>query len=798
ERRESAAASAASLSGELEALRSRIMAGRSFLSASEADIEEADLAAESARKALESTNERLRLLEKRAPGLVEAHNDILARCRATGGALQSSRRESSALERRLEDLRVEEDSFYPAPVRFLSAATKLGRLPVSMSIAAEAFSCPPKIAPALEAYLGGRQFWILVETLEEAGRCIDMLKERNAGRATFLPLERSRPRSPARRFALPERGVVGWAADLVTADPRWSPAVMHLLGDLFIVEEYSDGAIMVKQGATFPIATLEGEVFSPGGSVSGGRSRAAAGAIERRNRIAAAEESLNVLRSRIEELSLALEKEEALERIRAGERDESSRAIRDAGKGAEEHQAKLDAELARRGRLLESRRAGEEELLEWERLASELEARIDALSPVPEEESEDDDLATLPKELARMESEGALLAERLSSVRALCERSDEEIGRAMERRSALVEEEGASLAREKEEREKLSRRGKEQHALFIELGEIDAEMARTSELGRSLAARAEAVSTRAVKSAERAASFKVRSEAVERRIGEVASDLSALIDANEESFTYDPSRAPRGEEGQAIASSVKRLERELASLGPIDWGALSEGDALDGRVSYLNEQIADVRAAIGELKGIIDETDRYVATVFSEALGSINIRFDSLFRRLFGGGEARLQLSAPRGAREDDEESQEAVSAEWDRGVEIVARPPGKHLQYLAQLSGGEQTLTAIAYLFAAMEAAGVPLAVLDEVYAALDESNLLRFGELAREYARPGGMQLVAMTHRRATMERADILYGVTLDEPGLSKVVGIKIDDWVEPKGGALKAEPSAGRRS
>ena len=139
-------------------------------------------------------------------------------------------------------------------------------------------------------------------------------------------------------------------------------------------------------------------------------------------------------------------------------------------------------------------------------------------------------------------------------------------------------------------------------------------------------------------------------------------------------------------------------------------------------------------------------------------------RFCSLFQRLFGGGEAHLEM----------------IEGEtiWDTGVDVVARPPGKHPQSINQLSGGEQSLAAISLLFASMEVAGCPLAVLDEVDAALDEVNLRRFSELAKEYAK--NRQVLAMTHRRVTMERADVLYGVTLSEPGLSQVIGVRLEDW------------------
>ncbi len=244
---------------------------------------------------------------------------------------------------------------------------------------------------------------------------------------------------------------------------------------------------------------------------------------------------------------------------------------------------------------------------------------------------------------------------------------------------------------------------------------------------------------------ERAGALRAKADELLRQIGTVSEERQRLIETWEEEYPYDAASAPGPGEGEAIASAVRRLERDLRALGPVDWGALSEDTSLASRVAYLGEQLADVRAAMDELRAIIAETDRHVGVVFTGALDNINVRFDALFRRLFGGGEARLQLLSPpqpgqpdaNGEDEAQPEQGESAAA-WDRGVEIVARPPGKHLQNLAQLSGGEQTLTAIAYLFASMEVAGVPLAVLDEVDAALDESNLLRFGELAREYACP------------------------------------------------------------
>jgi chromosome segregation protein len=206
------------------------------------------------------------------------------------------------------------------------------------------------------------------------------------------------------------------------------------------------------------------------------------------------------------------------------------------------------------------------------------------------------------------------------------------------------------------------------------------------------------------------------------------------------------------------------LHRELQDFGDVDYGVLSEDASLAGRIAYLSEQYDDVKEAKGELDDIIRDTDRQAGLLFKGALKAINDRFNAIFVKLFGGGEANLTLN--------DEFDL------WNSGVEIAARPPGKRPQSLAQLSGGERSLTAIAYLFSTMEEAKVPVAILDEVDASLDEANLRRFADLVEQYSK--SLQIVAITHRRLTMERADIMYGVTLEEPGLSKIISIRLSDW------------------
>jgi chromosome segregation protein len=253
-------------------------------------------------------------------------------------------------------------------------------------------------------------------------------------------------------------------------------------------------------------------------------------------------------------------------------------------------------------------------------------------------------------------------------------------------------------------------------------------------------------------------------ENLEDRRRAARSEVEQLIELWDEKYSYDRAEAEALEAERDLASTMRRLERELRALGDYNLGALSEDEALQERTDFLTEQLDDVLQGKDELQQLILDTDKQVGSIFTQALDSIKERFNALFTRLFGGGEARLIL-------------QEGDTI-WTRGVEIYARPPGKRLQNIAQLSGGEQTLTAIAHLFASLEVAGVPLAVLDEVDAALDEYNLIRFADLAKEISER--IQLLVMTHRRTTMERADLLFGVTMAEPGLSQVVSINVDEY------------------
>ena len=746
---------------------SRTEARLRALSAAEAEgaAELARLRKERERLSGEAAEPKLACCEERHRALVEAHATAYAACQKDVVSLQQLRRERARQEAELDGLRENtESSLYPEPVRLLLSASRLNRMRSRPEVVAEAFSCPADLAPALEAYLGGRQYWLLVPTFDEAQEGIELLKQRRAGRATYLPLERCRPRTTDLRFRLPLKGVVGWAVELIAPRSPWEPALRHLLGDLLIVEGYALGSGLVKDGARFPIVTLEGEVFAPSGTVSGGRMRQSGGAIGHNRQVVEAEDRVEELKRRIVQAEARLKRGEEEERRLAGERDEAVSALeraKDDRLAAQRTLAALTASIERVER--ESAEAAEETASLGARLG-EARGRVEAL------EAELAGLEELPNgddpssALAGLRAELSLAEERLKGTRTVAERMDREHGTLTARLAEAREELSAGEREERAGRETLSRIGRE--TLSIHRDETELRQKLDEERGRVRRGhlRLERLRHREQKASAALASLSGEIAGTAERLDAVQSERGQLIELWDDKYPYDAAEAKDVEGGRDLTGSLRRLERELKALGNYNLGALSEDVALTERVDFLTEQLEDVRNGVSELRALIEETDAQVEASFSRAMADIDSRFNALFQRLFAGGEARLTL-------------QEEGSI-WERGVEIYARPPGKKLQNISQLSGGEQSLTAIAHLFSALEVAKMPLAVLDEVDAALDEYNLIRFADLAKEYSR--SLQLIVMTHRRTTMERADLIYGVTMVEPGLSRIVGIDVEHY------------------
>jgi chromosome segregation protein len=755
------------IGGEMSALRGRIASIGASLRSSGRE------AAPPGPDPLKEIKRELDRLEARHGELLDEqehaasrYRDVYAKLQGTSSDLQRNRREYSKLSGRLSELQEHAAAeVYPQPVQHVMSAARLGRIKANLRVVIDSFECPQEFAVAMEASLGGRQFWILADTMDEVGVCIELLKKNQMGRATLLPLERCRPRSGDFSRRLPASGIVGWAMELIKPDGHWRPALEHMIGDLLIVEDYKVGQSLVRDGFRGPVTTLEGDVFQPGGSISGGRSKKPGKAMEIMSAIARLEAETAAARKLVDSLSADFSRLEEEEAAAAARRDAVSLEIRELAAGRSACDERRESIIRERARAKNERESLLSSLKECGRAYAALTERKAALDaenggemPAPETD------LRMMKEIERLKSRVALAEEKLRSGFVLSERMAAEIKSAA-KSIADIDEEFSSC-----ERDVLANRSN-----LASLARRYAEVARSRRnAAREMAGfkeRYDAIDNRRKKRTARLetaraamASGSAALSAADLREAELSRECSEIIQTWEEQYPYPGPESVGDDNPDELRRSMRECDRNIRMMGDVDMGVLSEERSLRDRLAFLGEQLDDVGNGIRELERLIAEADEQARVIFTGAMEEIDKKFNALFQQLFNGGDAKLELM------EGD--------SLWDSGVDVVARPPGKHPASIAQLSGGEQSLSAIALLFASLEVASCPIAVLDEVDAALDEVNLRRFADLTRDSARE--RQIFVMTHRRLTMERAGALYGVTLAEPGRSQVIGVRIEDW------------------
>ncbi|MBQ9389306.1 MAG: chromosome segregation protein SMC [Synergistaceae bacterium] len=735
-------------------LRLSLSRSESILNASSSSRESLSLEISQLESERSSLTESLGRLTEKKNILEEKFTRLSAEYQQSGSRIQTLRRELAHAESQYSN--ADTSAGYPEAVRLILAAAEKNLLRSHPVTAADVFTCRThEIAEAVDAYLGGRQYWLLVRTIEEAQEGIDFLRNNRAGRATYLPLERCRPKDKDNRLVFGS-GVTGWAMDLVNVKPEWLNAVSHMMGDLLIVEDYATGAELVRRGVRFPIATTEGDIFAPSGTITGGAVRQKTGAVTARRKA----EEFKLL---ITELTGQLENEESRRKNLRIEAEESESMLEELRGQINSWQRNLKTSASDLERLKRELSASEINTKKLTDTVNDDRAKLESLESelkgLPEINAENfgDVLAPLRNELR-------LLNERLNVTRTLYERVDVEISSVNERIERSENEIASGCQTETLNRNELFTLSREKKEAYTESLKLRNEILRLQNESADVRRKISMLRKKLTRSTENISSLKNETAQAESKIIHLEAECSQLIELWEDKYPYDKDEAKSTEGGRELTSSLRKLERELKSLGAYNLGAISEDQSLAERTDFLTDQLDDVNTSADELRALIADTDSQVERSFGESMKRIDSRFNELFVRLFGGGEARLIL-------------QDGESV-WDKGVEIFARPPGKKLQSISQLSGGEQSLTSIALIFATLEAAGSPLAVLDEVDAALDEYNLIRFAELVREYSK--SMQIIAMTHRRATMERADMIYGVTMIEAGLSAAVGINPENY------------------
>jgi chromosome segregation protein len=676
-------------------------------------------------------------------------------------------------------------------VRGVLSAMNAGSAPAGIrGLVADLVKVPERLEIAIETALGNKVQNVVADSTQAAREAVELLKRDRLGRATFLPLDRVRPGhfhpGPA---TLAESGVIGRAADLVSFSDEYRSVFEYLLGSTVVVEDLDSAMRIANNGARDGlVVTIEGEIFYPSGAITGGAFRVRTpGIISRRNEIARLEEDICDLQADVADLA---GRREALSAQRNGARRRSdeltgeNNALRAAelrlregleivGREASRVEEERSLTLAEAAEL--TRRNGEADvrLEEFRRRGADLSGEETALQDgirglVADLEAAEKRRGELREQLTALRIAAAQLDEKRSSLTARAESAArllvERRAEAQARAQAAAEAE-AGCVRERQGIEDLRRRQDEavRNAQAAELAGSE-----LAELRAGLRGEIERV-----QSAERICrgeQARLNARAGELRLSERENSLrlEALADRAraagderlaERAATLDPATL----DSETLHRQLREGDEKLARMGPVNLAAIGEEDALRARSTELTAQQADLEESRRLLRDAIARINRISRERFTATFDEVRRHFGETYRKLFGGGKADIYL----------EEGQDVLEA----GIEVVARPPGKELRKMSLLSGGERTLTTISLLFAIFKAKPSPFCVLDEVDAPLDESNIDRFMLVLREFL--DHSQFLIITHNRRTMATADMIYGVTMQESGVSKRIAVKFEE-------------------
>ncbi len=689
----------------------------------------------------------------------------------------------------LSEMEKEYEGFNKA-VRLIMQAAEKNALRGVHGPVANLMTTDKRYAVAIEIALGAGMQNVVVDREEDAKSAINFLKQRDGGRATFLPL------TAIRRDVLREAGVereygyVGVASQLVQFDKRYAEIFNNLLGRTVVVEDMDCGiAIARKYSNRFRIVTLDGQVLNRGGSMTGGSVSRSAGILSRANEL----KELTARREALtEKLDAALrEADEAKRDLNAAQYELD--VAREQQRGAEDAVLRLTGEKKQYDMLLESLRTRESDIAaELESITARTEELKKAAAAREEEikkheaeaarcraESEEKlagqnelqrDSAHLGDEIAARKSTLAgFTAERETTERALgdLETLAQQMRGDEDGRRALIEDYRAKIKAAEEE---IAQHDAVTASLRADAEKRRAELAELAEAKLTLEGERSANDRRYRECNELLSQTQAAAGRLEQKRVTAAMEEKQILDKLWESYELSHSAAQEQRiELESVPKASRRineLKREINGLGNVNVGAIEEFDRVNTRYTYLTGQRDDVEKAKEELLGVIENITSEMTVIFKEQFALIRESFQETFLELFGGGKATLEL--------EDE------NAVLDCGIEIKVQPPGKALKTLSLLSGGEKAFVAIALYFAILKVHPTPFCVMDEIEAALDEPNVIRVAHYMRRIC--DKTQFIVITHRRGTMETADVLYGVTMQERGVSKVLTINMNDMAK----------------
>ncbi|MFC4354425.1 chromosome segregation protein SMC [Chryseomicrobium palamuruense] len=689
----------------------------------------------------------------------------------------------------LEDLEAEFTGYFQG-VRELLKLRDKKEMPGVEGAVAELLTIPPDYVQAIDTAIGGQAQHIVMQDAKSARQAIAYLKTKHLGRATFLPLDTMKPRfvqPNSLRLAEQHSDFIATANTLVQTEPRFVSIRDHLLGHIVIAKSLKGANEIAKLlNFSYRVVTIEGDVVNPGGSLTGG-------ALKKQSSVFTRKTELTKLVGSVEKLEKDLQKAEStvhLLKEQKSAKEVDLESLRETGEKLRSEQQRMvsdwTAAVSTADRLrdrytrysLQQEEQGSDHLEAQQRIqvianqladyltsGKELSSQIEELNNLKSQSVKHRD--TIQNQLGELMTTIAVLSEQIHQL----ERDQQMTTESMVKAQAQIHTWKQELEwyQNDSEGQSLPDVEKQIEILKLQKQQLGEEITALRSSRQQLHQSIRTLELEETRIGDQQQETTIRIEKLQfhskQRQELITKGHELLEDRYETTYEEALTTFTQPDDLDRERAKIRLLKKSIDELGPVNISAVEEFEQVKERYDFLHEQREDLLAAKETLHDAISEMDMAMTERFSTTFFAIQEHFRSVFRKLFGGGQADLVLTDP--------------SNMLETGIEIVAQPPGKKLQNLSLLSGGERALTAIALLFAILQTRPVPFCILDEVEAALDEANVVRYSNYLHQFS--GETQFIVITHRKGTMEGADVLYGVTMQESGVSKLVSVKLEEYV-----------------
>ena len=739
------------------------------------------------QKELEEVSLEIIDLKKKEEELTGKEKEWRDKLRENGRKLEENQTAFHKQQSRLESLKniAERYDGYGNSIR--KVMEQKASNPGLLGVVSDLIQVEKKYETAIETALGGNIQNIVTEDESTAKKMIGFLKQNRLGRATFLPLTSvSAKGNPKNETLLDEEGVLGIANRLVKCDKKYDEVAAYLLGRVLVVDTIDHAIALAKKNHySLHIVTLEGEYLSPGGSMTGGAFKNSSNLLARKREIEELEQKVDSIRKELSELKNRREDIRTVIELNADELDQVKEELQQ--KYLVQNTAKMNVDRAKQQRneseavftdLMGEKQQIEQQIEEIDnnkkqildeieyskKREQEINEEANAFQKILEEQAKLENEAS--QKLSNIQLETANIKQKVEFAQVNIDRINGEVEKFDAERADLLE----NAAQSKEDAKKKQQDIEEIKKTIAASGESHGKL--EEELRESVAKK-EQMSADYRGFFQKQEEISKRCNDLDKEIFRLNNQREKLKEAGEyqtnylwEEYELTPHAALELQNDiyddlTALKKMVAEVKDEIRKLGDVNVNAIEEYKEVSERYQFLKGQHDDLVEAEQTLVGIIEDLDSGMRKQFSEKFAEIQKEFDASFKHLFGGGHGTLELV-------EDEDILEC-------GIRIIAQPPGKKLQNMMQLSGGEKALTAIALLFAIQALKPSPFCLLDEIEAALDDSNVTRFASYLNKLTK--NTQFIVITHRRGTMAAADRLYGITMQEKGVSTLVSVNL---------------------